>query len=467
MDRLLIVVLLVSSLVGAREDVPEMYQRMESSPDDLWNLEQSKSVLPTVPNSNKIGLGYNPLYGSPVCYTGTCQTDGYGHRLFNLNYTQQSQGSCTDQLLPAHVLMLCLPSIEVDAGTEIIDTLDQLQKSTMKGFEISASAEYGPVSASYKYSSQTQYMIDNMIKSNQEILYTTVRISTMKLKLFAPFMTLSDEFQHTIENLPCCNAADRDTERYIFDSIFKYYGFTYIADLTLGGIAQQNIFINKTQSVEIEQKGYDKSHEASAAFYVSFSMKPSQSNNTTNQNEFMKLVKKTSLTKLGGDTSIQTFEEWSKTVPSNPAVIKLGVEYWFDLLDEKRFPNDKNILEKRKLIEQAFNKYVSNPVFCYSNCSSNGICQPTGYFQFGTCKCNEGWSGPECANKVLKKDAHSGTLCGLKQAIACDDAPSSSSCPSNWKNVPEATLPTMGSQIPYKVIYFFAEGEREVLLFVD
>ena len=294
-------------------------------------------------------------------------------------------------------------------------------------------------------------MIDNMVKSNQEILYTTIRISTMKLTMFEPFMTLSNTFQYTIENLPCCDSNDRDTERYIFDSIFKYYGFTYISDLMLGGIAQQNIFINKTQSAEIERKGYDKSHEAGAAFYAAFNMKVNQSNSTTNHDEFMKLAKKTSLTKLGGDTSIQTFEDWSKTVPSNPVVIKLGVKYWFDLLNEKRFPNDKNIGEKKRLIEQAFNKYISNPVFCYNNCSSNGICQSTGYFQFGTCKCNEGWSGPECSNKIMKKDTHSGILCGLKQAVACDNAMSSSTCPSNWQNVPEAILPTTGSQVPYKV----------------
>ena len=73
--------------------------------------------------------------------------DGYGHSMFELNYTQQPQGSCTDQLLPAYVQMLCLPSIEVDAGTEVIDTLEQLQKSTTKGIEVSTSAEFRQISA--------------------------------------------------------------------------------------------------------------------------------------------------------------------------------------------------------------------------------------------------------------------------------------------------------------------------------
>lgn len=51
----------------------------------------------------------------------------------------------------------------------------------------------------------------------------------------------------------------------------------------------------------------------------------------------------------------------------------------------------------------------------------------------------------------MKKDTRSGILCGLKQAVACDNAMSSSTCPSNWQNVPEAILPTTGSQVPYKV----------------
>lgn len=431
------VLCLLSPLI-ASETFNDLYNRVNVHLRQQFQQTSAKAVKSndeTLQNSNKIGLGYNLLYGNPVCYTGTCQMEGFAQPVFKLSYTQKPQGLCTTKLIPQYVNMDCLPSVEVEAGTEIINTLQQLQESTMNGIEISASAKYKLASASYKYSSQTRYMIDNIIKSNNEVLYTTAKISTIKLSMFEPLMDLSDEFRYVIDNLPCCNYSEVEVDKYIYDFVFNYYGFAFVNQLLLGGIAQQNLFISKSELATIEKKGYEKSQEAKAEFFGSLGIKQSASFDQTKHNEFMKYVKKTYATALGGDSSIKTFEEWSKTVPANPIVIKFGVKYLFDLISEKRFPSDKNIIQKRNLIEKALDKYIQNPLYCYNSCSGNGICQPSSYFQFGLCKCNEKWTGVDCSTAVPNAKIPWGTLCGLKDAIQCEGITPDSGCPSGWQKI--------------------------------
>jgi hypothetical protein len=225
--------------------------------------------------------------------------------------------------------------------------------------------------------------------------------------------------------------------------LFNYYGYAFVTDLMLGGIAQQNMYISKSEVITIEQKGFSTSNEANVEFYASLGMKQQSSVNETRHSEFMKYVKKTYTTTLGGDTSIQTFADWSKTVKTNPIIIKFGVKLIFELLTAKRFPSDPNIVNKKALIESALDKYIENPVYCYSNCSANGQCKPSDYFQFGKCQCNDGWTGLDCSIAKPKAVVPSGTLCGLESAVACDGKFPANDCPSRWEQTrPPAVPPT-------------------------
>lgn len=56
-----------------------------------------------LPNSNKIGLSYDPFMGDPVCFTGTCQMTGFKLPLFKLEFTQPAIGSCVKQMIPKNV----------------------------------------------------------------------------------------------------------------------------------------------------------------------------------------------------------------------------------------------------------------------------------------------------------------------------------------------------------------------------
>ncbi|CAF2098177.1 unnamed protein product [Rotaria magnacalcarata] len=350
-------------------------------------------------NSNKIGLGYNPLYGSPVCYTGECQMQGFAQPIFQLNYHQIPKGSCTTRLIPEYTFLDCLPSTELQADTEIIDTVEQLKETTSKSIDVSAKGGFWKFSFSYKYSEQARYMLDHIIKRNLEVLYTSARISYVKLSMFEPFMNLTETFRYVIEQLPCCDY-DETVELYIQRFIFDYFGFTYVNSLLLGGIARQNIFIEKSDISFLETQGYTRSHEAQAEFYISLNGATKIVYDKEKHNKFMRYVKKTYATTLGGDTSVQTIDEWSKTVPSNPVVTKFGISYIFDLLNKRRFPHDDQIFKKSKLIEKALNKYIDNQLYCYNNCSGNGVCQETGYFQFGECKCKDTWKGFDCSQQV-------------------------------------------------------------------
>ena len=116
------------------ETFDELYSRIQR----YMSVQPRARVLSdeeTLPNSNKIGRGYNLLTGNPVCYTGTCQMEGFTRPVFELNYNRKAQGTCTKALIPENVDLDCLPSVEIQAGTEIISTLEQLQKSTMSGIQ--------------------------------------------------------------------------------------------------------------------------------------------------------------------------------------------------------------------------------------------------------------------------------------------------------------------------------------------
>ena len=403
--------------------------------DGSVTWKETESV--TLENSNKIGLGYDPLHGTPVCYTGSCQMSGFRQQIFKLNYRQTPQGSCTSKLIPEFVSIDCLASSEVQAGTEVIDTLNRLKETNTKGFDISIGGKYLQLSGSYHYSEQTRSVIDSIVKQHTEMLFTTAKISYVKLSMFEPFMHLSDMFRYVIDNLPSSEYNDI-TAKYISDYIFGYFGYAYVDMLMLGGIALQNIFIDKSKVSYLQQQGIEKSHEAQLEFFATFSMKQKVTNDTEKHKIFMKYVKKSYSTVLGGDPTLQKMDEWSETVKRNPVIIKFGIKSISDLLNQRRFPSDSKIHEKSKLIERALNHYTQLPIHCYggSQCTGHGICIDSGYFQFGLCHCDAGWSGVDCSHSIPlppKPVVLSGTLCGYGDNIPCDAHIPSHHCPTGWQ----------------------------------
>ena len=133
-------------------------------------------------NSNKIGLGYNLLTGSPVCYTGTCQMTGFMSPIFNLNYTSAIPGSCTSKRVPNHVYLDCIPSTSIDTHSETIATIEQLKKSITNRIEVSVGASYMGAAFSYSFSQESRYMIDNIVKRD-----VTSIVSRAKFLIDVPF----------------------------------------------------------------------------------------------------------------------------------------------------------------------------------------------------------------------------------------------------------------------------------------
>ncbi|CAF1174554.1 unnamed protein product [Didymodactylos carnosus] len=117
-----------------------------------------------VQNSDKLGLGYNPINGNPTCYSGLCQLEGFKHEIFNLNYQQIASGSCTAQLIPQHVRLDCYPSTTLPSpDAEIIDTVEQLHNATMSSIDIEKSKyDNNFTYFTYGNSFETKYMIDNI-----------------------------------------------------------------------------------------------------------------------------------------------------------------------------------------------------------------------------------------------------------------------------------------------------------------
>ncbi|CAF1426260.1 unnamed protein product, partial [Didymodactylos carnosus] len=57
------------------------------------STESRTAFVDPLTNSSKIAFGYNPILGSPVCYTGDCQYEGFSPQpIFSLSYNQHVHG---------------------------------------------------------------------------------------------------------------------------------------------------------------------------------------------------------------------------------------------------------------------------------------------------------------------------------------------------------------------------------------
>lgn len=276
-------------------------------------------------NSNTIGLGYNPLYGNPVCYTGNCQYDGFRRSIFKLTFVEAAMGSCTSKLIPNNVELHCIPSSDIATTSEMIGTLKQLLESTSNGISFGADGKYQAFSAGYSFSKETRYMVDNIVKQERTSIFTAAKVTFGKLSMFEPLLELSAAFRYVIEHMPCCQYDDT-LENYVKEFIIDRFGFTFINELMLGGIAQQTLFIANKDVKKMQQNGQDISNSATIGFFVNFNMKVTTSYDKKKQDEFSQSINTSRSTKLGGDPSIQNIDEWIKSVPSNPVIMRISVK---------------------------------------------------------------------------------------------------------------------------------------------
>ncbi|CAF1031723.1 unnamed protein product [Adineta steineri] len=362
-------------------------------------------------NSNKIALGYNPSRGNPICYSGDCVMKGFGAPVFKLQYTKRPIGSCLEKLLPEHIEVTCIPASEVNAKTEKISTFYEYKESYSKSE--SSGVNLGIVN--FGSSDETSWMLDNIYKYNYTMYYTYVRMSFVKLMLFAPRLDLTEEFQAVIAAMPCCHIGCETTESYIQKSIFDQFGYTYLNEILLGGVAQQLITINSSDIEKIYEEGHNSASQAGVSFGISFGMTESESHNKGNHTKFMKYVQNVYASTAGGqpfDNSIQNetvktmpLNEWFTTVPNNPVITQMRMTKLSELLTKERFPNDTQIEDKARLIELVWAKYDGNQALakCVNDCTSpcHGRCVSTGYFQFGLCVCQAGFTGHDCSIRLF------------------------------------------------------------------
>jgi hypothetical protein len=247
-------------------------------------------------------------------------------------------------------------------------------------------------------------------------------------KLFEPTAQLTDAFKYVLTNIPCCNVSDQNIKNYVYKYIFDYFGFTYVTELVLGSRAQNLITMKSDDVTKLESEGISTKNEAKVSFYVTFETTISSSMEKSHQEQFIRKVQ----------------NEWSKTVPNNPIVTKFSVAFLPDLLTPARFPNDTRIIEKALLISNLLINYMKSPLFCWNNCSGNGTCIPTPFFNIGTCKCNQGFTGIDCSD--LAAQVPNGSICGWAlspythpdcrpmqpEVISCDGLNPQLSCPSGY-----------------------------------
>lgn len=276
------------------------------------------------PNSNLIAFGYNPIQGTPVCYSGSCDFVASRNPIFQLSYTENPVGKCTSKLIPKHVKLLCLPSFYLESQTESIHTLKQVWESTSKGISFGPDIKYMPFTAAYKYSRETRFMIDRTIKQAVTSVITRATIIYAKLSMLESLMELSNTFRYVIQEMPCCEYNDA-IRSYVKEFIIEYFGLTYINELTLGGLAQKAVFIANERVRELQQSGVDVTRSAHIDFLSQFNVQLTSLYNRTQQNKFEKSYNESSSIKLGGDQSITKIDEWIESISKTPAIMNIAV----------------------------------------------------------------------------------------------------------------------------------------------
>jgi hypothetical protein len=354
-----------------------------------------------------LGLGYNPLKGSSICYTDFCQREGFALPIFKLKYFVPPKGTCPNNSTSENVRIDCIPSQNVNIETQIINTLRDLKEHILKSIDFSTNfirnKRYVDVSFSYGYSREVQSIVDMIMKDNATILVTSFNITSIRLSINEPKVELSDDFRFVIKNMPCCDF-NETVEKYIREFVIGYFGYTYIKDVHLGGIIQQKIVITQSDRIKLEQNRFNTSNEvwmrdvAKQLFSIQMKINRTQ----TYDKMLMKYFTKSNVTILGGNVSIKSFEDWYKSVPDNPVLVKFGISPIFDLLTTDHFPGESYIFQKAALIKLVVDRYLSNPVYCYNQCTDiiHGTCIDSGYFQFGICHCNSTWTGFDCATPI-------------------------------------------------------------------
>jgi len=324
--KLLFIVLALAFLAYTKARKFDHVRKYLADHDESFTPTLSRNSPVWIKNSNTIGLGYNPLHGSPVCYTGLCQGDGFRHSVFKLNYAQPATGSCTSKLIPDFVELHCVPSADLQTSTEIISTSKQLSESTSKGISFGTDVKYNMLSAGYSQSRETRFMIDHMMKQDTTTMFTRGQVTWGKLSMFEPLMKLTDTFNYIIEEMPCCNESSLETDEYIQEFLINYFGLTFVTELILGGIAQDTMFVSNEDIRVMQSNGQDVSHSASLGFILTFNVKTMSSEENTQLKQFMNSVKTRRSTKLGGDPSAQTMNDWIKSVPENPVIMNYAVK---------------------------------------------------------------------------------------------------------------------------------------------
>jgi hypothetical protein len=417
--RLLLLSLLLAVIFYVGESV-ENYQKLkvqvraylEQHTDELIpSTKKFRSTdQPWLENSHKIGYGYNPLIGSPVCYTDDCQIDGFRRPIFKLTYTSSNTVACTDKYIPDQIDFDCLPLTISNPITEQIGTISELKSSVSNGIEIKpASDEWNFLlsrSFGYGYSKETTRMLDTIIKDDMKTYFTSIKVNFAKLSLFEPTAELSDNFIYVIENMPCCNTSDPDVNDYISNFIIDYFGFAYITELILGDQIQNLVSIKSKDIDELKFIGIKGKDEANLRFIMQSDIKIKSVLNKTKQDLFANQIQSEYFTRLGGNPNVQDIYEWMKTASENSVITKFSIKYIIDLLKPSRFPDDPQINSKAQLIEAVLKGYSRQPIFCYNNCSGtdHGVCISTDAFRMGMCYCHNNFTGKLCVASCLYSD---------------------------------------------------------------
>ncbi|CAF1479303.1 unnamed protein product, partial [Rotaria sordida] len=301
---------------------------------DRWSFirQQLQASKVQLQNYVPLGLGYNPLKGSPICHTDFCQREGFALPILKLKYSVPSIETCTNHSTSENMRIDCITSQNVNIETQIINTLHDLKEYMLKTVDFSTdfirNSKYVNVSFSYAYSREIHSIIDMIMKENATILVTSFNITSIRLSIDESKFEISDEFRFVIENMPCCDF-NETVEKYIRKFIIGYFGYTYIKEVQLGSIIQQMIVIT--------QNGFNISNQvwmkdvAKELFLIQMKLNRTQTYDKMLMNISDKYLTKSNVTIIGGNISIKSFNNCFGSGSTNTKNLKTGLNTGFYL----------------------------------------------------------------------------------------------------------------------------------------
>lgn len=266
---------------------------------------------------------------------------------FRESYPQMDEGETV--LVPEGVRYIPRSSgkMEVSSHSELLYTESDIQRmfsSTLGGVVSSVLGAVLPFSlsasyASYKRDRKLNHSVYAFTKA--EYVHYSLLLESQQSSDALP---LNETFRQAVAQLPT-------TSTYEYLNFIDDFGTHTATRVEFGGLFHHRYCLDKSSYESMVKADCDVSVEAKRAFEAKYGRKRQSS-------ELQSFSYSSEVYDFCGGTKKENIHDWFPTIKEDPAPIHLDLKPLYELLDSRLFPEDKQIMEKRSLLEIATQTYL-------------------------------------------------------------------------------------------------------------